>query len=251
MSNTQQKARSRAYPSISIPSSKRTTSKQDKDKTLASPAAPTPPSSAPFPDSDSDLSDPPESPVPRPPPTPSYPNLRRYSPLSDDDFSNVPTTPVFPPSPRTPHLVRALSDEDLSAYPSTPTFPPSPSQPPHSPRSNSSSELSDAPESPVWPESPKRSSRPLPPAVRHRLPPCTEPFCPVRKAVRRHDQGPYQHKGKQPENKNTEFRESNPPPRVWETWRKIKAGDSSRTTNDECEYFAFLSLHVDVPGRGE
>ena len=69
--------------------------------------------------------------------------------------------------------------------------------------------------------------------------------------MRGHDQGPYLHKGKKPEIKDTEFRESNPPPHVWEIWRKIKAGDPSRTTNNESDYFRFLSLHVDVPGRKE
>ena len=73
----------------------------------------------------------------------------------------------------------------------------------------------------------------------------------MRRAVRHHDQGPYLHKGKKPEIKGTDFRESNPPPHLWEIWRKIKADDRSRTTNNESDYFTFLSLHVDVPGRKE
>ena len=143
-------------------------------------------------------------------------NLATNGPLcdSDDDLSDAPENPVFPtfsnPSNRCARV--PLSDSD--------------------------SDLSDAPDSPVWPGSPKVSQTPHP---------CTEIDCPVRKATGRHYQGPYLYGGKPPRTNETIFGDSNPPPHVWKSWKKIQAKDRKSTVEDDWNVLGFLRYHVEHP----
>lgn len=135
------------------------------------------------------------------------------------------------------------SDDDLSDAPESPILPPSPSQTssnhPHTPSpSDSSSELSDAPENPIWPESPKAQPKP---------PRCREKDCPVGKTGRRHYQGRYLHNDKPPRTNETIFSDSNPPPHIWKSWKKIQTKDSRSTVDDDWNVLGFLRWHVDDP----
>lgn len=152
---------------------------------------------------------------------------------TDDDLSDAPESPVFP----TFSTTRGRSS----------TTPPS----------DSDSDLSDVPtNSPVWPESPKASPSPPDCTTRHSpesseaspTPPrCTERDCPIRNAVRRHNQGPYLHGGKPPRTNETIFSNTNPPPLVWESLMKIQARDPSSTVEDDWNVLGFLRYHVDNP----
>lgn len=135
------------------------------------------------------------------------------------------------------------SDDDLSDAPESPvlpTFPASPNRPPTAspPELDSDSDLSDAPDDPVWPECSK-----APPSA----PRCTEDDCPVREAVHRHYQGPYLHNDEPPWTTETVFRDSNPPPHVWESWMKIQGKDHSSTVEDDWNVLGFVRWHVDYP----
>ena len=145
---------------------------------------------------------------------------------SDDDLSDAPENPVFPNLPKSSNLWHnALppdSDCDLS----------------DAPPSDSDSDLSDAPDSPVWPEGPSAPPRP---------PRCMEKDCPVRQAIRRHDQGPYLHRGEPPRTTETIFGSSNPPPHVWKSWMKIQAKHDDSTVEDDWNVLGFLRWHVDDP----
>ena len=158
-------------------------------------------------------------------------SLHSNNPLcdTDDDLSDAPESPVFP------------------------TFSTSSYRGSTAPRSDSDSDLSDPPDSPVWPEYPKAS-----PTESHcaktdypKAPPtpprCTEKDCPLRKTIRRHNQGPYLYRGKPPRTNETLFSDSNPPPHVWESWKKIQARDPSSTVEDDWNVLGFLRWHVDNP----
>ena len=140
-----------------------------------------------------------------------------------------------------PHSTTSLyeSDDDLSDAPESPVFPASPSTSTlrsTTPSTDSDSDISDAPDSPIWPEGPK--AQPAPPR-------CTEKDCPVRKAIRNHYQGPYLQNGESPLTNDTIFRDSNPPPHVWESWKKILSRDRSSTVEDDWNVLGFLRWHVE------
>ena len=139
---------------------------------------------------------------------------------TDDDLSDAPQSPVFP---------TFSTSTDLGP----------------APPSDSDSDLSDAIDNPVWPEYPKAS--PSRPRCTPSRPLCVESDCPVRKAVRRHYQGPYLHRGKPPRTNETLFDDSNPPPHVWDSWMKIQAMDPRGTVEDDYNVLAFLRYHVDNP----
>ncbi|CAF9926718.1 hypothetical protein IMSHALPRED_007022 [Imshaugia aleurites] len=160
---------------------------------------------------------------------------------SDDDLSDAPESPIdstqLSTSPTSPPLLTSLTNSD------------------------SDSDLSDAPDSPVWPEgsattrsdsdsdsdfsdTPKSNSH-WASAYRSGPPYCTERDCPIRKALRRHYQGPYRHKGELPLTNETIFRSSNPPPHVWDSWTKIQSRDRSSTVEDDWNVLGFVRWHVD------
>ena len=158
---------------------------------------------------------------------------------SDDDLSDALESPIDPTqlftSPTSPHILTRILQSD------------------------SDSDLSDAPDSPVWPEgsattlSDSDSDSETPPspnshwasAYRSGPPYCTERDCPIRKALRRHYQGPYRHKGELPLTNETIFRSSNPPPHVWDSWTKIQSRDRSSTVEDDWNVLGFIRWHVD------
>ena len=162
-------------------------------------------------------------------PTIAVPSLHSNNPLydTDDELSEAPESPSFP----------TLSN---SSYDGSIT--------PHS----DSDSLSEAPDSPVWPGCPEASPNesctgrgyikvsPTPPR-------CTEKDCPIRKAVRHHNQGPYLHRGKPPRTNDSLFNESNPPPHVWESLMKLQARDPNSTVEDDLNVLDFLRWHVDDP----
>ena len=173
-------------------------------------------------------------------------NLHSNSPLSDtDDLSDLPSD----------------SDWDLSDAPESPIWPGSPKtsrtrSPSRRSPSDSDWDLSDAPENPIWPESPKFSPTRSPNRRRRDRPTsedsqpiqmCTEHDCPVRKAVRRHNQGLYLYRGKHPRTNETLFSDSNPPPHVWESLMKLQARDPNSTVEDDWNVLGFLRYHVENP----
>lgn len=160
---------------------------------------------------------------------------------SDDDLSDAPESPILPPS----------SSQTSSNHPPIPR--PS-SHPPTPPPSDSSSDLSDAPENPIWPgntkapsTSPRCREKDSPVLAPPKPPRCKEKDCPVAKAVHRHYQGRYLHNEKPPRTNKTIFSDSNPPPHIWKSWKKIQARDGSSTVEDDWRVLGFLRWHVDDP----
>ena len=190
-------------------------------------------------------------------PNPAHTTALVASPSSNPSTNTTQTTQDYEQARSTqavvkPHSNNRLSDTDdeLSDAPESPVWPGyeypkvSPTPPrcreKSAPPSDSNSDLSLAPDSPVYPGDEYPKASPAPPR-------CTEKDCVVKKAVRRHNQGPYLHGGKPPRTTETLFGESNPPPLVWKSWMKIQARDPSSTVEDDMNVLGFLRYHVDNP----
>lgn len=226
----------RASHSSSSPSSRLTTGKQDYEQAIASPGASNFLSNAPFSDSDDDLSDVPETPVSSN--SQMAPNFPPIAPLSysDTDLCGTRKTPLFPTSPTTPSIPTNAppsdSDGDLSEASHSPVWQKSAGPPPS--WLFRTKNFTMAPDCPAWFEAPKA---PPPPPL------CTDPDCPLRRILRRHRQGKYRFEGKPPLTRETEFGESNPPPYVWESLRKIQTMDRRSTIEDDISVLGFSRMH--------
>ena len=223
-----------------------------------SPMWPRFPPTAPRSDSEPDLSGLPET--PGFPTSPTWPRFPPTAPRSDSepDLSGLPETPGFPTSPMSPMFPldrpRSDSDPDLSRCPETPFYPTSPmfpntpnNTPNNTPFSDSDGEVSEGPGSPRWPRGVGPPPARLRGIIRLASPPpyCQDPDCPVRQVLRHHYQGRYRHEDEPPREETAEFKESNPPPHVWEMVRKNKARDHSSTIEDDWKVFTFIRLHRD------
>lgn len=62
-----------------------------------------------------------------------------------------------------------------------------------------------------------------------------------------HYQGPYLHKGKPPRTNEEIFGDSNPPPHIWKSWKKIQTRDRDSTVDDDWNVLGFLRWHVENP----